>query len=210
MITKSIINIPNCVGIIKGEIFLNVKNNQRFRETEVRMESAMLELMKNTEFDKITVKKICEEAKVNRSTFYAHFIDIYDMLDKMEEELRKEMLDSYSDGNTEEYQMFSEKSFIRFLSHIKKHKYFYKINLQTRTKFPLKQGYKQLWAIIHPLCEKAGITSNDEIMYYFVCFQAGFTMTLKRWVDTDCKEKEEELAKILEGCIPTILVRKRH
>lgn len=127
MITKSIINIPNCVGIIKGEIFLNVKNNQRFRETEIRMESAMLELMKNTEFNKITVKKICEEAKVNRSTFYAHFIDIYDMLDKMEVELRKEMLDSYSEGNTEENQIFSEKSFIRFLSHIKKTNTFTKL-----------------------------------------------------------------------------------
>lgn len=186
-----------------------MKNNQRFRETEIRMESAMLDLMKNIDFNKITVKKICEKAKVNRSTFYAHFIDIYDMLDKMEVELRKELLDSYSNGNQEEYQMFSEKSFIRFLSHIKKHKYFYKINLQTRTKFPLKQGYKQLWAIIQPLCENAGITSNDEIMYYFICFQAGFTMILKRWVDMDCKETEEELAKIIEGCIPTILLRNK-
>lgn len=209
MMIKSIINIPNCVGIIKGEIFLNVKNNQRFRETEIRMQSAMLELMKNVEFDKITVKKICEKAKVNRSTFYAHFIDIYDMLDKMEVELRRELLDSYSSGSKEEYQIFSEKSFIRFLSHIKKHKYFYKINLQTRNKFPLKQGYEQLSAIIQSLCENAGITSNNEIMYYFVCFQAGFTMILKRWVDMDCKETEEELTKIIEGCIPAILLHDK-
>ena len=41
---------------------MNKKNNQRFRETEIRMESAMLELMKTMEFEKITVKKICEQA----------------------------------------------------------------------------------------------------------------------------------------------------
>ncbi|MBO5473038.1 MAG: TetR family transcriptional regulator [Lachnospiraceae bacterium] len=42
--------------------------------------------MKSTAFEKITVKKLCEKAEVNRSTFYAHFTDIYDMLDKMEKE----------------------------------------------------------------------------------------------------------------------------
>ena len=52
---------------------MNKKNNHRFRETEIRMQTAMLEIMKNTEFKKITVKKICEKAVVNRSTFYAHF-----------------------------------------------------------------------------------------------------------------------------------------
>lgn len=60
---------------------MNTKNNQRFKDTEIRMQSVMLELMKYMEFEKITVKKICEKAQVNRSTFYAHFIDINDMLD---------------------------------------------------------------------------------------------------------------------------------
>lgn len=184
---------------------MNVKNNQRFHDTEVRMEAAMLDIMKDTDFEKITVKKICEKAKVNRSTFYAHFIDIYDMLDKMEVELRSEMLNSYSHSKKQEYQMFSEESFILFLKHIKKHKYFYRINLQTRKKFPLEQGYEQLWAIIEPLCKKAGIISSEEIMYYFVYFQAGFTIILKRWVDTDCKEDEVQLAKIIKNCIPTVL-----
>ncbi|GEM_PF-5275810 len=36
---------------------MNTKNNQRFHETEVRMENAMPELMKRTEFEKISVKK---------------------------------------------------------------------------------------------------------------------------------------------------------
>lgn len=71
---------------------MNTKNNQRYRETEIRMDAAMLELMKHTEFEKITVKKICETAGVNRSTFYAHFTDIYDMLDRMEDFLHQELL----------------------------------------------------------------------------------------------------------------------
>lgn len=167
------------------------------------MQTAMLELMKHTKFKKITVKKICEKAVVNRSTFYAHFIDIYDMLDKMEQELRKELLASYN--NQKENSIFSEASLIRFLEHIKKHKYFYKIVLQTRTSFPLEQGYKPLWEIIEPRCKKAGIIDDKEIMYYFINFQAGFTMILKHWVDTDCNINETEVAAIIRNCIPNTL-----
>jgi len=184
---------------------VNKKNNQRFHETEIRMESTMLELMKDTEFEKITVKRICEKAKVNRSTFYAHFIDIYDMLDKMERELRKELLESY--GDKSEHQIFSEESFIQFLKHIKKHKYFYRINLQTRKSFPLKQGYEELWKIIKLRCEQAGVKADEEVMYYFINFQAGFTMVLKHWVDTDCKISEYAVAAIIKNCIPVVLAR---
>lgn len=182
---------------------MNKKNNQRFQETEKRMEVAMLELMKSTDFEKITVKRICEKAQVNRSTFYAHFLDIYDMMDKMEVHLREEMLNSYN--KKEKFQIFSEQSFIYFLEHIKKHKYFYKINLHTRKSFPLKQGFNELWDIIEPRCKNAGITDEEEILYYFIGFQAGFTMILKHWVDTDCVLSERKIARIIQNCIPTII-----
>lgn len=170
------------------------------------MEAAMLELMKHTEFEKITVKKICEQAGVNRSTFYAHFLDIYDMLEKMESHLHQELLDSLPDYSKPENMMFSRHLTIFFLKHIRDHQYFYKIALKTRREFPLKQGYEPLWnQVIKPRCKHAGITSEEEMMYYFVYFQAGFTMILKRWVDTECKESEDELASLLQNCLPTIL-----
>lgn len=185
---------------------MNTKNNQRFRETEVRMESAMLELMKQTKFEEITVKKICEKAQVNRSTFYAHFMDIYDMLDKMETFLSCELLERYQSMPLGKDPAFSEKSFIPFLQHIKKHKYFYKINFQTRKTFPIQQGYEPLWnKIIKPRCQKAGITSEEDMLYYFISFQAGLTVILKRWVDTDCKKEEAAVAKIITNSIPSVL-----
>ena len=100
---------------------MNTKNNQRFQETEVRMEVAMLDIMKHMDFEKITVKRICEKAEVNRSTFYAHFVDIYDMLDKMEDYLGRELLKNYASVPMDEKYMFSEQSFLPFLRHIRKH-----------------------------------------------------------------------------------------
>ena len=42
-------------------------------------------LYKENGMQKITVTKICSMAHINRSTFYSHFKDIYDVLDKIEE-----------------------------------------------------------------------------------------------------------------------------
>lgn len=187
---------------------MNTRNNRRFQDTEIRIESAMLEIMKKTDFEKITVKKICAKAQVNRSTFYAHFIDIYDLLDKMESFLARELLERYSAEPHEKHMPFSENSFIPFLRHIKKHSYFYKINLAHRKSYPIRQGYDQILNIIKPRCEKAGITDEKEIMYYFICFQAGFTMILKHWVDTGCLEKETDIATIIKNCVPSVLMEK--
>lgn len=182
---------------------MNTKNNKQFQNSDVRMKCAMLELMNTTPFDKITVRLICERAKVNRSTFYAHYADIYDMIEQMETNLQKKLMDEYL--ASEKVIPLSRESFITFLEFIKKHRDFYRVALKARREFPIKQGYVPLWdQIIRPLCLEAGIASEDEMMFYFVGFQAGFTMILKRWVEQDCVQSEEKMAEIIRNIIPSV------
>ncbi|MBD5544740.1 MAG: TetR/AcrR family transcriptional regulator [Lachnospiraceae bacterium] len=182
---------------------MNKKNNKQFQNSDVRMKKAMLELMNTTPFDKITVRLICERAEVNRSTFYAHYKDIYDMIEQMERNLQKNLMDNYP--VPEKVTPLSLESFIIFLEFIRKYKDFYRVALKARREFPLKQGIGPLWVqIIRPLCFQAGITSESEMMFYFVGFQAGFTMILKRWVEQDCIESEKTIAQIIQNIIPSI------
>lgn len=184
---------------------MNTPNNQRFREMDRKLKETLLELLKEMDFEKITVKMLCSRAEVNRSTFYAHFANIYEIMEQMEDHLNVELLESYTNTPSSENDIFPVWPFIPFLRHIKKHHYFYKIVLKERKNFPLKQGYEQMWnQIIKPKCEAAGIQSESEMMYYFVYFQAGFTFALKRWIDTGCLESEEEISQIMRNCIPSI------
>lgn len=185
---------------------MNTKNNQRFRDTEIDLEKATLELMKKKNIDKITVSAICEKAGINRSTFYAHFTDVYDLFDKMEIEMRRGVMERYF-SDKETYQVFSANSFLPLFTHIKENAFFYQVVLQTRKNFPITQGFDPLWNnIFKPRCEEAGITDEEEIMYYFVFFQAGFTMCLRRWVDGGCQESEQELAGIISKCVPEFML----
>lgn len=182
---------------------MNRKNNRQFQGSAARMEQAMLELMNKTAFEKITVRLICERAGVNRSTFYAHYADIYDMIEQMEENLQKELMSGYPVPGS--VIPLSLESFVPFLTFIRRHEDFYRIALKTRREFPLKQGFEPLWdQVIRPLCQKVGITSESEMMLYFVGFQAGFTMILKYWVEQGCVEKEEKIAQIIQNIIPSV------
>ncbi|WP_066187228.1 TetR/AcrR family transcriptional regulator [Gracilibacillus timonensis] len=58
------------------------KTDPRIERTRRWILDAFIELSAQKEFKDITVKDITNEAKINRTTFYYHFEDIYDLLDK--------------------------------------------------------------------------------------------------------------------------------
>ena len=71
-----------------GEIMEKI--DRRKQKTNSAIEKTFLELILQKGFDNITVKKITEKANIVRKTFYLHYNDIYDLLDKIiEDEIRQ-------------------------------------------------------------------------------------------------------------------------
>ncbi|MDD3080572.1 MAG: TetR/AcrR family transcriptional regulator C-terminal domain-containing protein [Paludibacter sp.] len=53
------------------------------------LNDALIELMQKEHISKISVKALCEKADINRSTFYTHFSDPYDLLRYINKEVIK-------------------------------------------------------------------------------------------------------------------------
>jgi AcrR family transcriptional regulator len=53
------------------------------------MQDALLELVVEKGFAAVTVRDICERATVNRSTFYRHYLDKYDLLNQYVDQLQQ-------------------------------------------------------------------------------------------------------------------------
>ena len=53
----------------------------------------MAKLLKEKTIKEITVKELVEEVDINRSTFYLHYTDIYDLLEQTENDLKNEILE---------------------------------------------------------------------------------------------------------------------
>jgi AcrR family transcriptional regulator len=60
------------------------KENRRVRYTRMALRESLLSLLQEYPLNKITVSRICEQADVNRSTFYLYYKDAYDLLDQIE------------------------------------------------------------------------------------------------------------------------------
>ena len=54
------------------------------------IEKSLLENLKKMPFNKITVDALCKEARINRTTFYKHYSDKYELLDKYIAKILKE------------------------------------------------------------------------------------------------------------------------
>lgn len=59
----------------------------RTLKTERSIKNAFTLLRSKKALEKITVKELCEAAYINKSTFYAHYSDIYELSDVLEEEV---------------------------------------------------------------------------------------------------------------------------
>ncbi|MFC5464805.1 TetR/AcrR family transcriptional regulator [Lederbergia graminis] len=75
------------------------KTDLRIQRTRKNIMNAFIDLSSKKEFKDITVKDITTEAMINRATFYYHFQDIYDLLEKV---LSEELLINLDKENYEE------------------------------------------------------------------------------------------------------------
>lgn len=61
--------------------------DRRVRYTQAAIKESFLDLMQNKHHARITVTEICAAADMNRATFYRHYRDPIDLLEKMEQEI---------------------------------------------------------------------------------------------------------------------------
>ena len=88
---------------------MDKKKDLRIIKTNKLLYEALLKLMREQDFEKIKISDICEEALINRSTFYAHYEDKYDLLLSLIEDLKltfkKELTDKGINTLSKEYFM---------------------------------------------------------------------------------------------------------
>jgi AcrR family transcriptional regulator len=81
--------------------------DRRVKYTKRVIKESFLSLLEDKDISNITVKELCEVADVNRGTFYRYYVDIYDLLKKIEDEFIDEIKNSSSMINMSEHTIYS-------------------------------------------------------------------------------------------------------
>lgn len=67
----------------------NKKDDRRVKYTKMVLKNSFITLLEKKDISKISIKEICEDADINRATFYTHYNDQYDFMNQIQEELLK-------------------------------------------------------------------------------------------------------------------------
>ena len=168
---------------------MNTKNNRRRRESIERIEKVFIELLQTKELHEITVSDICKRCGLNRSTFYANFVDIYELADKVREYLEVEVNRLYE---AEKTQKFNSNDYLRLFRHIKENQLFY------RTYFKL--GYDNRFKLkYYDIHQAERHFDNRHVEYHVEFFRSGFNAIVKMWLTGGCKETPEEMDEIIRS-----------
>ena len=166
---------------------MNTKNNKRRRESQEKLEKAFIELLQSRQIKDISVSDLIKAADLNRSTFYANYLDIFDLADKTREKLEREFSNLFAD-----YDYFNERGgALKMFRHIQENQLFYK------TYFRLCYDDKHLISIYDPKrAEQEHISVN--LKYHIEFFRNGLNAIIKLWLAGGCKESPEEMAEVLK------------
>lgn len=77
--------------------------DRRVRKTKKAIQDVFCEMTKDKKLNEITVKELCARADINKSTFYLHYRDVYDLADSIQSILIKDVcaiIDEYSYDET--------------------------------------------------------------------------------------------------------------
>ncbi|MBR6779051.1 MAG: TetR/AcrR family transcriptional regulator [Clostridia bacterium] len=172
---------------------MNIKNNNRYKVNSEKIETAFLSLLYNRKYEDISIGEICQKAGINRSTFYAHYDDINDLIITIESKFASSMSSIFNFGLRQEHE-----AFVEMFTFVKNNKYFYKAFLSIPYATLAETNVKN--EIFGNLKDTPYVGKNStdlEIFYRASFFGAGIKEICRLWLQRDCKETPEQMARLL-------------
>lgn len=171
---------------------MNTPNNRRRKESQEKIERIFVELIQEKNLNEISVTDICKKANLNRSTFYANYLDVYDLVDKIKERLEHDVTNLYLD---EELNQYNSNNFSKIFLLVKENPLFFKtyFKLEFDSIDTFKQDYR------YDINQAKEFYNDEYIDYHIEFFKAGFNAILKKWLNGGCAEPIEDLCKILSS-----------
>jgi len=175
--------------------------DKRVLRTKQNLYLTIEKLLKKSSFEQSTVSEICKLAKVNRSTFYVHYVDKNDLFNDYTEHLIAKV-----ERELTPYQKNLERtgvlpSYEKLLMHVQQHDYYYRFIFSPSA--PL-QFYFQYSKHIQTMIEESIMLDPSKHInadLYFAFQRSAYLGVVMEWVAQDfsisVKEVDNQLKLIL-------------
>lgn len=168
----------------------------RAQYTRKMIEENFLVLLERRPVAKITVTELCRLAGINRATFYKHYLDVPDLLEKQEEHLFEQIRAIFS-----EEPMSLEGLLYRTLAYIRQEAGRY-MALGSDNGDPglMTKTFSLCYKLAYPIMEQ-NLPDIEEgkrqMVYYFLSHGSGGVVTC--WIRNGMHDSPEEVTRLLVG-----------
>ena len=173
------------------------KLDRRKKYTRLVLKESFIKRMQEKPLASITIKEVCELADINRSTFYSHYKDLFDLLSQIEDEIIEDLnqtLSSYNYTKDDEAIQMTEK----LLEYIAEN------HESCQTLFsengdPAFQKKVIMLAHTHLLkslvADTSEVTFNTEYVSLYIA--NGSIDVVQNWLKNGLKESPKEMAELI-------------
>lgn len=177
--------------------------DRRVRKTRKQLRDCLVELLKKKKVQDITVRELTEMADLNRGTFYLHYKDVFDLLEKTENELLEDFNQLVSRHNASDLKQHPFTIFNEIYSLVYCNAGLVEILLGENGDLNFLNRLKQ---IIREKCLSDWIdvfrTGNPAVFEAFLSFIViGCLGLVQYWLKNGLKETPEQLARLTEQII---------
>lgn len=175
----------------------NGKENRRTKLTKKILKETLLELIRQKPVAKVTIKEICELADLNRSTFYAHYVDQYDLMEQTEQEIMEDLqayVHEHADLSRADEYLVIEK----ILEYLLKNKevFIALLNGNGSKEFPNRLADMVRRYSVNKWL-KNGALQPDDAEYLYTFAEAGGSGLMIKWVNDGYKKPPAEMAALI-------------
>lgn len=188
------------------------KSKSKYFNTAEKFDKALLSLLEKKTFEYITISEICEEADVNRSTFYLHYESTNDLLEETTRYVINKFISYFSvdvkaitskftECDTTELNFITESYLLPYLSFIKENRAVFTAFLSHPSAFKNEVIFERLFEnIFNPILERFHYP-QDERKYVMMFYLNGLNAITTVWINEGCKKSIDEVAGIIHYCI---------
>lgn len=163
--------------------------NRRSIMTKKMIEDSFYELLEKNPVEKISVKSLCDNADINRSTFYLHYQTIEDLVDEIEQTLINKQIELLGKVNK---RTDTRPFIIQTLSMLEKRP---KVYLHLLENGHFVQLYTE--KMEHYFENFVELSHNIKTTYTFEYIVSGSFAISKKWLESGCKLSKKNLAELI-------------
>lgn len=187
---------------MKQETGTEKKEDRRVRRTKKLLSQGLIELMQQKQVKDITVRELADLVDVNRGTFYLYYRDIFDMLERLEEELF-EQLNAVILAHKGEPILTHARPMLKDLFRIvAENKEICSVLLSDNGDIKFLQKLSDVIQEKLRMDWLNGYVENETEFEYRYAFGAlGFIGLLRTWLHRDCAESADDMAAFADSLI---------